>query len=212
MKRLTAGLLAFMLLLLCACTSEVNENETTKITEMPVPTAPTEPIETPAPIDSTEDICGILGSNATDIRMGLTEFGLEEAPFSDAPDDAKNVFAYSCTTSYTDQILGVTYDYSLTLDPNFQVIGASFGISNDSAEEDAYQTLAAIYLSFCATMSYNNSDTDTAKQFILDNIYEINAKNSAEMVIGDAKFELHGLKAGYCFGQHWLDISKSVAE
>lgn len=219
MKRLTAGLIAFLLLLLCACTSENGSNETaspSNLTETPAPTendehetaAPSEPMETPAPTENTEDTRGILGSHATDIRMGLTKFGLEEAPFSAAPDDAKKVFAHSCIANYTDPVLGVTYDYSLTLDSNFQVIGASFGISNDGAEEDAYQTLAALYLGFCATMPYDKSDTEAAKQFVLDNIYEISAENSAELVIGDAKFELRGIKAGYHFGQCWLDISK----
>lgn len=206
MKHLTAGLLAFVLLLLCACTSGTGTSPSESGGGETV--APSKPVEDPVPTEITEDTRGILGSHATDIRMGLTEFGLEEAPLSTAPDEAKEVFAHSCTASYTDEILGVTYDYSLTLDSNFQVIGASFGISNESAEEDAYQALAAIYLGFCATMPYDASDTAAAKQFILDNIYEISANNSAELVIGDAKFELYGLKAGYHFGQYWLDISK----
>lgn len=183
-----------------ATTTQVPQNETSE--------SSSDPTESPVPTESAKDTRGILGSYAADIRMGLTEFGLEEAPFSSAPNEAKEVFAYSCTTSYEDQLLGVTYDYSLTLDSNFQVIGASFGISNNSAEEDAYQALAAIYLGFCATMPYDKSDAESAKQFVLDNLYEIDAKNNAETVIGDAKFELYGLKAGYHFGQYWLDISK----
>lgn len=206
MKRLIAGSLAFVLLLLCSCTGGVEASPSESGGEGS--TAPSKSAETLAPTEGVEDARGILGSHATDIRMGLTEFGLEEAPFSSAPDDAKEVFAHSCTTSYTDQILGVTYDYSLTLDSNFQVIGASFGIVNNSAEEDMYQALAALYLGFCATMPYDESDTAAAKQFVLDNLYDINAKNRAELVIGDAKFELYGLKAGYHFGQCWLDVSK----
>lgn len=206
MKRLTSGLLACILLLLCGCAENTSPipSESVSIESK----VPSESVETPISTEITEDTRGILGSHATDIRMGLTDFGLEEAPFSAAPADAKEVFAHSCTANYTDQALGVTYDYSLTLDSSFQVIGASFGISNDGAEEDDYQTLAALYLGFCATMPYDESDAEAARQFVLDNIYEISAENSAELVIGDAKFELRGLKAGYHFGQCWLDVSK----
>lgn len=207
MKRTCAGLLALLLLVFCGCASEGDVTVEPSDTAAPIESTP-ELSSEPTTDVSDEDTRGIIGSHATDIRMGLTKFGLDEAPFSAAPDEAKEVFAHSCNATYKDETLGVTYDYSLTLDSKFQIIGASFGISNQDAKVDVYTDIATQYLGFCATMPYDKSSTEEAKSFIEDNLADISANNSAEIVIGDAKFELHGLKAGNYFGEYWLDISK----
>lgn len=153
---------------------------------------------------------GIIGSHGTDIRMGLTQFGLEKASISPAPEEAREIFAFSSSTSYQDTALGVTYNYSLTMDSDFQIIGASFGITNDSAPDEIFVSLAALYLSFSATMPYEAAVPEDAKAWVEESIVEFSAENEEEITItiGDAKFELFGTVTGDGFSSFWMDIRK----
>lgn len=219
MKRLLSLLLAFILVLsLTACGGSRQETANTKpaeSTEQPKKEEPTpEPVsetaeDVPVESESDRDERGILGSHGTDIRMGLTTFGLEEPAINRAPDEAKEVFAFTSSTSNQDTSLGVTYDYSLTMDSAFQIIGASFCITNDSASYDNFVSLAKLYLAYSATMPYDAADSVQAKNWVNETLDSVSSDEPASITIGDATFELYGTDSGDGFGNFWLDISKA---
>lgn len=160
--------------------------------------------------EDAPDERGIIGSHGTDIRMGLSQFGLEEATIAKAPEEAREVFAFSSSTNYQDVDLGVSYDYSLTMDSNFQIIGASFGVTNNSATKDNFITIARLYLGFASTMPYDAASATDAKSWVEENINNVPSENEISTTIGDAKFELFGSDAiGDGFGDIWMDISKT---
>lgn len=220
MKRsfLALVLSALMLFALSAC-GEQNQHGSTPApsqadTNTPPP-AEDEPeveleAEPEAEPEDAPDERGIKGSHGTDIRMGLTRFGLEEAAIAKAPEEAREVFAFSSSTSYQDTDLGVSYDYSLTMDSNFQIIGASFGVTNNSATKDNFVTIASLYLGFAATMPYEAASSTDAKSWVEENISSIPSENEISTIIGDAKFELKGVDSGDGIGNYWLDISKTT--
>lgn len=212
---------ALMLFSLSACGGQGQQNSTSAPSQTDTNTPPIEDSEPKAspetkPEAEPEDVPderGIIGSYGTDIRMGLTQFGLEEAAIAKAPEEAREVFAFSSSTSYQDTDLGVVYDYSLTMDSNFQVIGASFGITNNSATKDIFLAAANLYLGFAATMPYDAASASDAKDWVKENINNIPSENEISITIGDAKFELFGSDAiGDRFGSIWMDIEKTNDE
>lgn len=209
MKQLIATFFTLSLFvgILSGCNSNAQVDESKGL----VSQRPSEPaqVETESPTKEIEsDTRGIFGSHGTDIRMGLTQFGLEEAPISPAPEEARDVFAYTSTASYQDVLLGVSYDYSLTMDSEFQIIGASFGITNDSASNTDFIEIAKLYLGFCATMPYDASDPSHVRNWAESNIEAVGNGERAFITVGDAKFELYGTAFGDGFGSIWMDISK----
>lgn len=205
--RIILLLLTMVLSILSGCNSNAQVDESQEIeSQRPSESAQ---VETEAPTKEMEsDTRGILGSHGTDIRMGLTQFGLEEAPISSAPEAARDVFAYTSTARYQDVLLGVSYDYSLTMDSEFQIIGASFGITNDGVSNTDFIRLAKLYLGFCATMPYDASDSSQVRNWVESNIEAVGNGESAFITVGDAKFELYGTASGDGFGSIWMDISK----
>lgn len=220
MKRLLSLLLAFILVFsLAACggsSQETADTQPVESTEQPEKEEPApEPVsetaeDVPVEVESDRDERGILGSHGTDIRMGLTKFGLEEPAINRAPDEAKEYFAFTSSTSYQDTSLGVTYDYSLTMDSAFQIIGASFGITNNSASYDNFVSLAKLYLAYSSTMPYNAADSVQAKNWVNETLGSVSSDDTASITIGDATFELYGTASGDGFGSFWLDVSKAV--
>lgn len=178
-------------------------------------TSDQQPQETPD-VESDEnetapeaDQRGVLGSHATDIRMGLTNFGLEEAAFSRAPEAAADIFAFTCSTFYTDETMGVSLDYSLTLDSEYQIISSTFGISNINCDAEIFIEYANLFLGYCATMPYDDADQAKAQQWVIDNIPLIDAENPVETTIGDASFELYVAEVNGYIGSIMLDIGKA---
>lgn len=172
--------------------------------------------DTPEPQVTPEDLPderGIIGSHGTDIRMGLTKFGLDEAAISKAPEEAREVFAFSSSTNYQDTDLNVTYEYSLTMDSDFQIIGASFGITNDGASREDFITIASLYLGFSATMPYNAASSSEAKAWVEEKIGALPCEDELTTTIGDAKFELFSSDIiDNEIGSIWMDIRKTAVE
>lgn len=183
------------------------------------PPAPQSSSDSSAPtseMDSANDTAkpvGLAGSHGTDIRMSLTGFGLEEATISSAPEEAQSVYAYSCSTSYADEALGVSYDYALTMDGDYQIIGATFGIWNDGLiSNDDFISAAKTYLGYCATTPYGSADASTARPWAEDNSTAAIGGDEVFTTIGDAKFELSGAESNGIYTFLELRISAVTAE
>ena len=203
MKRFGAVLVLAMLLSIlggCSADTPTSESREPAQIESELPASQNQ--------EETIDERGILGSHGTDIRMGLVQFGLEEASIASAPEDARDVFAYTSATDYQDASLGVTYDYSLTMDSEYQIISASFGVTNNNATSDEFTDIGKLYLGFCSTMPYEASDTTQARSWLEDNIEAAKDGEKPSIIIGDAQFELFGTDCGDGFGNLWMYISK----
>lgn len=221
MKRKFFALALFLLMLIsltsCGETTQDQENSPPASSQPKEQTPDTTPAadenkeaETETESEDLPDERGIIGSHGTDIRMGLTQFGLEEAAISPAPEEAREIFASSSSTSYQDSSLGVTFDYSLTMDRDFQIIGASFGITNNSASKDDFVIMASTYLGFSATMPYDAGEPANAKDWVIESIEKGLNEGENAITIGDAKFELFGTEIGDGIGNIWMDVSKVV--
>lgn len=184
--------------------SSVSSNTGSSSSSSSTATAGAASSETPA---ETTDTRGILGSHGTDIRMGLSDFGLPEGDIKPAPAEATAVYAFSSSSTYQDAA-GFSLDYSLTMDSDFQIIGASFNATNTDLSTDDFLSIATYYLGFSATMPYDAADAETAKAWVSDNISQAVNGNSPSTAIGDAKFELFASECGPGYGDIGLYISK----
>lgn len=134
---------------------------------------------------------GIKGSHITDIRVSLNNaIGIPEGSIKRASDDEKDLYAYSSGSSYTDPDLDVSFDYSLTCDKDFQVIKATFSIFNGAVlSSQDFQSLAAQYLSYCATMPCDTVDTELSSNHVKFTIESLNKdQNGLEVIWGDASY------------------------
>ena len=129
---------------------------------------------------------GIPGSFYSDIVVSLENNGFPE------DHDVGDTYC-NCTRQVSPDI---TMDYAITKNSYYEVVSASFNytdLNNDNLEDvvDA----ATAYLSFCATMPYDTSDSDAARTFVEENI----GSDDAELQIGDALFSIYTtqLTAGY---------------
>ena len=188
MKRIFAGMLFLLLLIFCGCTSADNS-----------PTDGADQSES-----QLQEVIGIIGSDEVGVKEELVTFGFENAELVESPETERSKFVYSCDASaaFGEEETQLPISYSMKLDKDYQVISLSFEIENSaSLRKDPFLQISEIYLGSCAQFSCDSADKEKAKAFIEDNLADISADNSAEIVIGDAKFELHGLKAGDYFGE-----------
>ncbi len=129
---------------------------------------------------------GIPGSFYSDIVVGLEQNGFPE------DHDVGDTYC-NCTRQVSSDI---TMDYSIAKNSYYEVVSASFNYTdlNNNNLEDVAEAATA-YLSFCATMPYDTSDSDAARAFVEENI----GSNDAELQIGDALFSIYTtqLTAGY---------------
>lgn len=195
MKRIFAGMLFLLLLIFCGCTSADNS-----------------PTDGAGQSESQlQEVIGIIGSDGVSVKEELVTFGFENAELVESPETERSKFVYSCDASaaFGEEETQIPISYSMKLDKDYQIISISFSISNNvSLLQEPFLQVSEIYLGACAQVNYDSADTEKAKAFIEDNLADISANNSAEVEIGDAKFELHGLKAGDYFGEYQLSISK----
>lgn len=180
-----------MLLVFCGCTSGTNS-----VTD-----------EEDQSESQAQEATGIIGSDGAAIKEELIAFGFENVELVESPEVERSKFVYSCdaTATFGDEETQIPISYSMKLDKDYQVISLSFVIENRaSLRKDPFLQISEIYLGACAQFSYDSADKEKVKAFIEENLADISANNSAEIVIGDAKFELHGLKAGDYFGERSL--------
>lgn len=190
MKRIACLLVAVSLLGLSACTAA-------PATESPAPTStPTEapaPTPSPSPSDSAM-LTGIPGSHIKDIQLGVANFGMDDDSADGAPDGAPYRWTASKSWDFPDTT--ILLDYSITGDEDSQLISGSFGVTWDGVtESDTFNTIASTYLGFIATVPYDTSNTQEAKQWVSDQIETVAGGDPVSTTIGDATFTLSGTLA-----------------
>lgn len=166
-----------------------------------------EPTESTA-ISSTEtpEVTGIPGSFMKDIQLGVAKFGMDDASAEGAPDDAE--YRWGADRMWNFPNTNISLDYSIRADSDRQIISGSFGATWDGVVDNAvFCDAAETYLSFIATMPYDTADQQAAKQWVIDNMDNVEGETSVSTTIGDATFSLYGAKTddGTPFS-YWLKI------
>ena len=172
----------------------------------PVEPAPPAEVDTSAQQEVKEqaDESGISGMASYPIRSVLSgdPFNI---PMEDlTPADGASGCAYTCSATGGGEGRGVMYDYSLTLDGDEEIIGASFGIVSTTANEEKLLTEADMYFYAVSLIEYDNSDKETLAKWFEDNLGTAGSE-ATETTIGDAKFQLYGVPGA----TYWVDISKA---
>lgn len=152
---------------------------------------------------------GISGMKSFQTRMILNSaFGI---PLADKTEDDQSVSTY-CAVHYTSNNFyeenGVTVlcDYSISVDNDDEIVGASFGINAITASKTELALAADLFFYAVGLTSYDTSDTETLTAWLEENIFTVGIEETGvSIVIGDARFELYGLPGT----SYWLDISKA---
>lgn len=148
---------------------------------------------------------GIPGMNSFPIKMVLESdpFGIPADANTPAPEEAAGTFSSYCVSSGS-ETPGVLYDYSLTLDSDDEIIGASFGVSSTTATESELLMAADLFFYAVAINPYDTADQDTLTTWVSDNLSTVTA-DGAEITVGDAVFQMYGIPGA----MYWIDISKA---
>ncbi len=167
-KIYTTTLLCSLLLLCSACTSvaeDINSQESSSASTVSEQISVSSE-ELSSSDNSLELVVPIIsGSQAYDIILSLDENGVPQPETQEVSDG----YMWSATTS--------EYSYIINSDANHAVSAASFMVLSETAD--------TAFLSFCASMPYDNADTDVASTWVQENI-----GNEATTTIGDAVFTL----------------------
>lgn len=112
--------------------------------------------------------------------------------------------AFTCTSTGGGEGSGVMYDYSLTLDEDEEIVGATFGIMSTTASERELLTAADLYFYAVSLLKYDTADTDALTEWFAANLANA-SEDAIETTIGDATFQLYGTPGT----MYWVDISKA---
>lgn len=185
----------------CATTNNAaNPSQSTDITPAPTESAEISSTETP-------EITGIPGSFMKDIQLGVSKFGMDDASAEGAPDGAE--YRWGADRMWNFPNTNISLDYSIRADSDRQLISGSFGATWDGVvDNDVFCDAAETYLSFIATMPYDTADQQAAKQWVIDNLDNVEGEKFATTTIGDATFSLYGAKTEHGVpSSYWLKIS-----
>lgn len=158
-----------------------------------------------------KDERGIPGSSSYDITLGLeNSVGFEKADYTHTPDENGGYDTISTVNFYEDPALGVSFDYSITADIDYEIIGAVIGITNSTIPEDAFVSLAQNYLGYVSTVPYDTADPETTRTWIEEQIPTVaDLEDGNSLTVGGVTFELYGTPIGDTYGSFWLDIHKA---
>lgn len=153
---------------------------------------------------SVTDDRGIPGMNSFALLTVLSGDPFEIPAGELTPAGAEDSYcAFTCVSYGGGEGSGVMYDYSLTMDSDEEIIGASFGIASTTASERKLLTAADLYFYAVSLLQYDTADTEALTAWFAENLSAANGE-AIEITIGDAHFELYGIP-GYMY---WVDISK----
>ena len=192
--------LAFSLALSLSACSNAADGSTS------LPPEPSEQTPEPAPSTSSlpQDDRGIPGMKASTIRFVLeSAFGVPWT-LENIKTGVEADYCYSsCSSSGSDND-SVTYDYSISMDADGEIIGASFGLSANLGTSEQDLLLAAdLYFYTVVILPYDTSDEETITTWFEDEL-PYASSDGTSTTIGDATFTLYGIPGG----SYWVDISK----
>ena len=204
-KKFGLPLLLALLLTLAACGASENQAGTSPS----VSPVATEEQTSAVPQDSIvpemqADDRGIPGMKASTIRLLLdSSFGIPWTDNIPAQDEAKNIYASSCSSTGSDD--SVMYDYSITMDEDEEIISATFGVSAlAGSSQQELLSAADLYFYAIAILPYDTADEDAVVAWFEDTLP--NATTDGESFsVGDASFTLYGSP----YSMYWVEISKA---
>lgn len=198
-----AGTMLLLSLTACGSAPAVSSSNASSAPESSAQSTPYEAPDIPPEVVTSDDR-GIPGMKTTAIR-----YTLESDPFvipanlsKPAPVEASEVYAASYTSRGV-AANGISYDYSITVDKDDEIIGATFGLLNSANGSNSGLLIAADLFFYVVSLL----DYDTAQREDLASWFETtlpSLKDSAEVTFGDAKFELYVMPGL----SYWVDISK----
>ncbi len=176
---------------LCLLLTACGESNPKPAANSSIPTSST--ISSDTSLDAQEEqngIIGILGSSIRDVRISLEQAGgIPKGEISPTLDNVNGEFMSSST--YEIPVTGITLDYSLTGDSNYQITTSVFGLTSTKiATNESILSFAEEFLGYCATIPYDSADTEAARQWLTDNLNDY--ANQPSTTIGDATFTLNG--------------------
>ena len=204
MKRIISLTLcsATLSLLLCACQNTTHESaitshssDSTSSTSSSVASEISSEVEPEAVLDDR----GIPGMTATAFLL-VTEKNFD-VPYSVKPSDNPEYSAYTCTSIGGSG--GVWYDYSISLDNDYEIIGGSFGVVGSDVTDTELFHAAELYYYALALSVLDAQEQETLSSWFGESLP--NATNGkSSIVVGGAAFDL------YCTGSmYFVDISKA---
>lgn len=216
MKKKIIALLAILLCVCFAACSKENLNETEDLNQAANNAEEenqaygsedetqnvTEKIEESAPVDER----GIPGMKSFPIRMLLNNsFGIPYTEETAADQYEEPYFAASCMSDAASDD-GVSYDYSLTMDSDDEIIQGTFGILATTASDTQLMLAADLYFYAVAINPYDTADEETLTEWVDANLATAN-ENGSSTTVGDATFTLY--RSGSMI---WIEISKTSEE
>lgn len=153
------------------------------------------------------DSRGIPGMGSFALKMVLSgdPFYVSMAENTPAEAEAAEFYAYSCIGIGTSSDGSISYDYSMTLDSDEEIIGASFGVASTDASADLLISAADLYFFSVGILEYEGADPDTLTTWLTENLPNA-GKDPLTTTIGSATFELY-----YDGGSmYFLDVSKAA--
>lgn len=132
------------------------------------------------------------------LLMADESFGV---PYSKKPSEDLEYSAYTCVSSGIAD--GVFYDYSISLDNDDEIIGATIGLTSVDASETELYYAADLYYYALAISILDDPEKETLVTWFEDSLPNA-TKGVSPITISGATFEL------YCTGSiYWVDISKA---
>lgn len=165
-------------------------------------TLPSNETISPTENDNQTDSRGITGMGAEKALLALVSYGLPYQ-LNDSQAEQQDYCAYTCGSSGSNG--GITYDYSVSLDLDKEIVGATFAISSATVSADKLRSEANTYF-FVIGSALNSGNNTNKEAFVewLDKSLPDVSKTADSITLGDATFELYALD-----GMYWLDISKA---
>lgn len=210
MKKTLALLLCACTLTLTACsggngttasTSSENQQDTSSSA---ISTSTSQPTSDAAP-----DNRGIPGSDYFAVTYVLyDEFGISPGTLESS--STPELCSYSVNSIYEDQEQSATFDYSIALDNEEEVISATFGVTNYYSDTDTFLNRAELYIYAVGLLPYDTAQAETTAEDLSSAIDTLEDGTPFVITEGDAKFELYATKdASGGYSSIFVQISKA---
>lgn len=143
--------------------------------------------------ETEPDNRGIPGANYFGLCYVLSnEFGIGLGDLE--PASTPELCAYSVYSSYEDQQQSATFDYSLSLDSDEEIISATFGVTNYYSDTAMFLNQAKLYIYAVGLLPYDTAQAETTAEALYDAIDTLEDGVPFVITEGDAKFELYATK------------------
>ena len=124
------------------------------------------------------------------IAFQMTATNTFGIPYEKKESDNPDYSAYTCVSA--GEVDGISYDYSISLDSDEEIIGASFGVSALSASATDLFYAADLYFYSVSLIAYDTGDKEALSAWFTESLP--NASSEAiSITLGDAKFDLYGM-------------------